>query len=234
MTNDTRKDDTEQANTASRSGGGRQGDRRKGDRRGVERRAPPPVWRRPWALVAYGVLGTLLLVLLVNRSGGETEEPLRQAGTEIRTTPARTPVQARDPAAAAAPVQDARSAADFERLVAEGDAAVGQRIRVNLYCESIRTISLRSVEEMESGIAALADASNRVPGAECKWGERTDTSREDFLLLVPPDRAEVFANTPTVQDGFVRRKQVEAEVEWLGRSDALHLRTAGVLVTMLR
>jgi hypothetical protein len=192
------------------------------------------VWRRPWALVGYGVVGTLLLVLLVSRTGDGTEEPLPQAGTEVRTAPARAPVQEPDAAIAAAPVQDARSAADFERLVAEGDAAVGQRIRVNLYCESIRSILLRPVEQLESGVAALADASSRVPGAECKWGERTDTSREDFLLLVPPDRAEAFANAPAVQDGFVRRKQVEAEVEWLGRSDALHLRTAGVLVTMLR
>ena len=34
--------------------------------------------------------------------------------------------------------------------------------------------------------------------------------------------------SPVVQDNFVERRRVTAEVEWVGRSEALALRTAGV------
>lgn len=225
-------ENTETGQAEPRAGDRRQGDRRKADRRREDRRALPPWWRRPWALVGYGVVGTLLVVLLLNGRGDQPQQ--LAVADEIRTTPATPAAQARDPAVAAAPAQAAYRAADFERLLAEGETAVGQRVLVELFCSSITQVSLRSVERVESSVAALADINNRVPAAECKWGQRQhDVSREDFLLLVPPELAEAFASAPVVQDGFVSRRHVRAEIEWLGRSDALHLRTGGVLQRLI-
>jgi hypothetical protein len=57
--------------------------------------------------------------------------------------------------------------------------------------------------------------------------------REDLLLLVPPARAEEFAAAPVVTDNFVQRRRVVAEVEWVGRSETLALRTAAVFQRMV-
>jgi hypothetical protein len=85
----------------------------------------------------------------------------------------------------------------------------------------------------EAAVAALA-ANGRVPAAECKWGSANDPRREDFVLLVPPDLADRFASTPVVTDQFQRRRRISAEVEWLGRSEALALRPAGVFRGLAR
>jgi hypothetical protein len=213
-----------------RAGDRRGKDRRKADRRVDERRLPPPIWRRPWALVLYGVLGTLLLVMLVNRSRPVEQVPI--AEDEVTSTPP-PPVAATEVPATTTPggtAEPARRMADHERLMAEGEAAKGRLVRVELFCSSINQVSLRSVERIESSIAELADTGGRVPAAECKWGPvRGAEPRADVLLLVPPGLAETFAAAPSVEDGFVRRRRIERDVEWVGRSEALALRTVVVM-----
>lgn len=199
-------------------------DRRSDDRRRLERRTPPPPWRRPWAFVGYGVVAALAVVLIFRTVGSSPE---RGDPMEVSTTMAPPRMAGNAPPAAAAPVIDAYTVGEFERLLAEGEAVEGQRVRVVLFCESTRAIALMDVDEVNRSVVALADARRRVPGAECKWSG--DAGAPDFLLLVPPDLAERFAETPRVRQGFITRRRVAAEVEWLGRPAALALRTAGVL-----
>lgn len=202
----------------------RGGDRRGGDRRSDERRAPPPLWRRPWAFVTYGIVASLLVVLVM-RSFRSTPE----AGADLEVSTTLGPPRVADgaPPAAAAPMIDGYTVGDFERLLAEGEAAEGQRVRTVVFCEPTRVISLRDSDEVNRSVAELADARRRVPAAECKWSG--DAAAPDFLLLVPPALAERFADSPVVRQGFVERRRVQAEVEWLGRPEALSLRTAAVL-----
>lgn len=190
-----------------------------------DRRFPVPLWRRPWALVAYGVLGALLLVLLFNLGGEEEEAPAAQLDV---TTAAAPPVvdPAAPPAAGAAP-RDAFGVGDYERLLAEGDAARGQLVRTLLYCQGTTQVALRDVDRVSRSVAGLADAQRRVPAAECRWS--ADENAPEFLLLVPPALASRFAAMPEVEQGFIRRRRVPAELEWVGTSEALALRTAGVL-----
>lgn len=213
---------------AEQSGEGteRGGDRRRNDRRRTDRRTPAPVWRRPWAYVAYGVLGALLLVLIF---GGD-DEPASDADTgEVVTAPARPGVVATPQRAAAAPVRDAFGAAGFARLVSEGQAAVGQRVRTELFCGPIDPLSLQDIDRVNSSIAAVTDAEGRVPATECEWGGAGQAARENFWLIVPPAVAEAFAGAPVVTRNFVQRRRLVAEVEWIGRSEALALRMTGVL-----
>jgi len=217
------------ATETERADAPRAGDRRGRDRRRSDRRVPLPWWRRPPALVAYGVLGTLVILLLVNRSrppqipaGGPDEITTAAPGASVAPP---TDMDARNGVAI-----DARRMADHERLMAEGEDAKGRLVRVDLYCSSISSMSLRTVDRVERPIGDLADAANRVPAAECKWGPPQEaTSRADVLLLIPPDLAESFANAPMVDDGFVPRRRIAGTAEWIGRSDALALRTALVL-----
>lgn len=205
------------------------GDRRQNDRRRGDRRNPAPLWRRPWAYAAYGVLGALLVVLLLT-SLGDDEEGDAGAPLAIGTAVAPPSVDPASTPASAAPIREGFGVGEFERLLAEGEAAAGQRVRALLYCEPTSQISLRDVDEVARSVAALADAQRRVPAAECKWG--ADAGAPDFLLLVPPQLAERFAAAPEVQQGFIRRRRVPVVLEWLGRRDALALRTAGVLRTL--
>jgi hypothetical protein len=205
------------------------GDRRQADRRKQDRRAPLPLWRRPWALVLYGVLGTLVVLLFLNRS---RPPQVPAAAPEVVTaTPPAAPAERVGPTAVdfVAP-EDARRMADYERLMAEGTAALGRTVRVELYCSSITQVALRSIDQIEASVAELADAARRVPAAECKWGERrNDDARADVMLLVPPELAEAFAQAPVVDDAFVSRRRVIGVAEWVGRSEALALRPALVL-----
>jgi hypothetical protein len=216
----------------------REGDRRGTDRRGVERRrgdrrAPPPPWRRPWALVAYGVAGTLLAVFLVNAALGDGDDEVPKDETFVAAPPA-APVAAPAAPASAAP-QPALGTEDFERLSIEGDAARGRVVQAQLFCDAPAPVALASnADTVEAAVAALVDADRRVPGAVCKWGRRDDPRREDFLLLVPPALAAQFSSAPVVMDGYVRRRHLVAEVEWLGKSNALALRTAGVFRGLTR
>lgn len=228
MTDQPQGQDTQGPETTTvRAGDNRGGDRRAQDRRRTDRRAPLPAWRRPWAYVAYGLLGGLAVVLLLTRVGGE-EEPVT-AG--IETTTALPAVDTVGQPAARAPLQDAYTVGDFERLLAEGAGAAGQRVRTTLYCGAISSVSLNAAAPISPSVAALADAGGRVPGAECRWGQ--DQNAPNFFLLVPASLAERFAAAREVETGFVRRRRVQAEVEWIGRSQALALRNAGVLRAIL-
>lgn len=208
----------------AKRGDRRDDDRRGGDRRASDRRLPVPAWRRPWAYAAYGVAGALLVVLLLTSLGGE-EESLETG--EVVTVKAPPPVDPNAPAAAGAPPQDAYSVGDFERLLAEGERSEGLRVRTELFCNEISPTALRDVEAVNRAVAALADANRRVPAAECRWGP--SATAPDFLLLVPSALAERFAAAPEVRQGFVSRRKVAVELEWVGRSEALALRNVGVL-----
>ena len=217
---------------AGRGGEARGGERRKADRRRSDRRAPVPWWRSQWALVGYGVAGTLLVVLLVSslRGGDDRPAPVPENGGEVVSAPApavtTTPAA---PPAPDAPPQDALSTADFERLVLEADASRGRVVRAQLYCDQPNPVSIvPDADTVDAAVAALLDQQRRVPAAECRWGRQDDPRREDFLLLVPPALAGQFASAPVVMDGYIRRRRLIALVEWVGESRALALRTAGV------
>jgi hypothetical protein len=188
-----------------------------------------PPWRRPWAYVGYGVGGALLLFIVLSL---ETDAGEEQSAPEVRTTTAGPAVDSTLPAGATGAVEDAYGAAGFERLVAEGEAAVGRRVRATMFCESINSVGLRTGGGITANrsVAETADAAGRVPAAECRWGE--EATAPDFLLIVPPAQAERFASAPEVEQSFVRRRRVQAQVEWIGRSEALALRNAAVLLAI--
>lgn len=206
--------------------GGRGGDRRQSDRRRVDRRAPLPPWRRPWAYVTYGVVGVLVVMLLFSLGGEPEAAP---PATAVETTMALPEVDTGAVAGAGVPVEDAHGTAGYEALLAEGGGAAGRRVWTTVYCEPIRSISLRTGgnTRIPPSVAEAADADGRVPAAECRWG--SEPSAPELLLVVPPPLAQRFASTPEVQQSFVLRREVPAEVEWVGRSDALALRIVAVL-----
>ncbi|MBW3570245.1 MAG: hypothetical protein KY467_03990 [Gemmatimonadetes bacterium] len=210
----------------------RAGDRRGNERRRVERRAPPPPWRRPWALVAYGVVGTLALVLLLNGMG--SDEPVAPDDETLveRTSDGATEVAPANPQATAAGPENAYGTAGFERLVVEGEAAVGKVVRTELFCAAPQSFTIVAGHRAPQSVASLIQE-GKVPAAVCKWGPSGEPRREDLLLLVPPERAEEFAAAPVVNDNFVERRRVVAEVEWVGRSETLALRTAAVFLRMV-
>ena len=207
----------------------RRGDRRTTDRRKTDRRAPVPPWRRPAALVGYGVLGTLLLITVVRALGDDDDDPSSvPGGGEVVAAPSPVPVTPSAPTQPAAP-ERALTTADFERLTIQGDAARGRRVVAQLYCEAPTPVAVQG-DTVESAVAVMMDTTGgpRVPAAVCKWGARDDPRRGDFLLLVPPELARQFSSAPVTMDGFIRRRRLIAEVEWIGKSRALALRTVGV------
>ena len=218
-------DRQENETPGSARGSDRRGrDRRHTDRRSGDRRTPPPPWRRPWAFVGYGVAAALVVVLAFQAFGGDDDQP----GDDLRLTTAPRPPPWTPPRPTAAPPPRTPTAwADYERLLSRGSAAAGRRVRTVLYCQATSRVASGLRRQRRPAVAALADQDRRVPAAECKWGGTPDAP--DFLLLVPPDLAERFAAAPEVSQGFVRRRRVPAEMEWLGRSEALALRKAGVL-----
>ncbi|HEX6373559.1 MAG TPA: hypothetical protein VF006_31830 [Longimicrobium sp.] len=205
----------------------RAGDRRGNERRRVERRAPPPPWRKPWALVAYGVIGTLALVMMLNGLGGDDEPAVSDDTMVEKPAEGGTQVAPANPQATAAGPEDAYGTAGFERLVVEGEAAVGKTVRTELFCAAPQNFTIVSGHRAPASVTSLIQA-GQVPAAVCKWGPSGEVRREDLLLLVPPARAEEFAAAPVVTDNFVQRRRVVAEVEWVGRSETLALRTAAV------
>lgn len=201
-------------------------ERRRNDRRQSDRRFPVPAWRKPWALVSYGVLSALAVVLLV---GALMDDDTQEQPGEVVTAPPPQPTVALPQAPAGGPIEGRRDA-DYDRLVLAGEEAAGRRVRTELFCDTPKPVTLREVDQLEAAIAALRDEAGEVRGADCKWGRGgTGSSRKEFLLLVPPQLATAFSNQPMVTDNFVQRRRVEGEVEWIGRSRALALRTAGVL-----
>jgi hypothetical protein len=216
-------------------------DRRGNDRRNVERRAPLPAWRRPWAYVAYGVLAGLVAVLVMGRMrAGEERPPSNDAPMVARgpgapqVAPApEAPSGGQAPTPPSGTTQEAFGAAGFERLVLEGPAAVGRTVKAELFCEQPSSYQVRTGVQAEAVVAALT-SNGRIPAAECKWGGANDPRREDFLLLVPPAMADDFAAAPVTSDEFQRRRRMVVNVEWVGRSEALALRTAGVFRGLAR
>jgi hypothetical protein len=208
-----------------RQGDNRGGDRRANDRRRLERRTPPPPWRRPAAYAAYGAVGVLALVLVLRGCGGDETPtptgPIAPAPPAIATTPV-PPHRG--------PVEQALRTADFERLTLEGERARGRIVQAQLYCDTPTPVALStSSDTVEAAIAPLVDrATSRVPGATCLWGALDDARREEFLLLVPPDLAQQFTSEPVTLDGYIRRRKVIANVEWIGKSRALALQTVGI------
>ena len=180
------------------------------------------------ALVAYGVAGTLALVLLLGGLGGD-DEPVAPAGEQLEERPAEgtTKVAPTDPQVAAAGPEDAYGTAGFERLVVEGEAAIGKTVRTELFCAAPQNFTIVTGHRAPASVTTLIQA-GEVPAAVCKWGPSGEVRREDLLLLIPPALADEFAAAPEVTDNFVQRRRVVAEVEWVGRSETLALRTAGV------
>jgi hypothetical protein len=206
----------------------RAGDRRGNDRRRVERRAPPPPWRQPWALVLYGVVGAFALVMLWNGITRDDDTPAARDETLVeKQAEGGTAVAAENPAATAGGTEDAFGSAGFERLVVQGEGAVGKLVRTELYCEAPQNFTVIQGHTAPRSVASLIQE-GRVPAARCRWGAPAEPRREEFLLIVPPAMAEQFSTAPVVQDNFVERRRVRAELEWVGRSQTLALRTAGV------
>jgi hypothetical protein len=165
-------------------------------------------------------------VLLI---GALTSDDADEQPGEVVTARAPEPAVALPPAAASAPIEGPRDA-DYDRLVIAGEEAAGRRVRTELFCDTPRPVTLQEVDQLEAAIATLRDQAGEVRGADCKWGRGgTGSSRKEFLLLVPPEQATAFASQPMVTDNFVQRRRVQGEVEWIGRSRALALRTTGVL-----
>ena len=212
--------------TSGTPGGDRRDDeRRAAERRGASRRTPPPPWRRPWAYVGYGIAGALLVVVLM-RTFDDDDEPEISA-EDLGTAAVAPAVDSTLSPAASTPPREAMGTGEYERLLAQGEAAVGQRVVTLLFCEQVNSIGMKKEAIVTPSVAALADANGRVAGAECKWGDSPDA--QDVLLLVPAGLAPRFAAAPEVQQGFIRRRRVRAELEWIGRSEALDLRNVGVL-----
>jgi len=211
----------------------RAGDRRGNERRRLERRAPAPLWRRWWALVGYGMLGALALVMLLGGLGGD--DPVDEARDETlveKPAAGGTAVAPANPNASAAGPEDAYGTAGFERLVVEGEAAVGKVVRAELFCEAPQNFTIIAGHTAPRSVASLIQ-DGKVPGSVCKWGRAGEPRREDLLLLIPPAMAQQVATAPVVTDAFVERRRVVAEVEWVGRSETLALRTAAVFRGMV-
>jgi hypothetical protein len=213
--------------SASREGDRRGVERRRSDRRAKERRTPLPPWRRPWALVSYGVVGALVLVLVWNRA--TREPPVIEEEPIVMEARADSPAIIVDPAPPAGGVEDARGPEGFERLMVGGEAAHGRIVRAELFCNAPTHFTIIQGHPVPRSVAGMIQ-DGRVPAAECKWGERSaGQSRPDLLLLIPPDLADAFASSPIVNDNYVERRRLVAELEWIGRTETLALRTAGLM-----
>jgi hypothetical protein len=201
------------------------------DRRAVDRRSPAgrsagPSRVNRWLYAVAAVLGLAVVVLLLRGGGADTPERDLQPEELGRASP--MPVADTLPPPGGDLPTTVAATGDYERLVAEGEGAAGRRVVVQLYCEAVTSVSLRVEVQVSASVAALADAAGRVPAARCRWGRPGEGP--DFLLLVPPELATEFGNAPLIEESFVRRKSIRGEIEWIGRSDALALRTAGVLL----
>lgn len=177
--------------------------------------------------MAYGVTGAFVVILLLSMGDEEAQEP--GAATPVGTRVALPAVDSSAIGRGTGSIRDAHGTVGFEALLAEGETATGQQVRTTLYCEPIRSIALRRSAEVtvHASIAEHAGSAGRVPAAECHWG--SEVSAPEVLLIVPPALAQQFASMEEVEQSFVLRREVPAVVEWVGRSDALALRTVAVL-----
>ena len=213
---------------APRAGDRRADDRRNRDRRRNDRRVPLPWWRKPPALVGYGVVGALILVAIFHPFGGD-DKPA--ADRPLVSTPA-APIAESKPVAVSHQAEAAYTTGDFERLIIEGQGAVGKLVNAELFCAAPSRMSVRMDVPVEEPIAPLVQDAH-VSAAECRWGRTADERREEFVLVVPPAQAKAYASAPETTEDFVQRRHLYAQVEWVGRSRALALRSAGVLREVL-
>lgn len=215
-----------------RDGERRGDDRRSTDRRARERRLPPPPWRRPWALVAYGVVGALATVAFWNLASGPGGAPAVEEEPVVLGTD--SPAVVVEPAVPADAAEDGFGPQGYERLMVGGEGAVGRRVRTQLFCGSVNNFTIIQGHPVPRAVAGLIQE-GRIPAAECKWGRPSDgQSRPDFLLVIPPELADDFASAPVVTDNYVERRHLVAEVEWVGRSETLALRIGGVMRARVR
>ncbi|MDB4948206.1 MAG: hypothetical protein JWM27_855 [Gemmatimonadetes bacterium] len=214
----------------SRRGDRRDDDRRSRDRRRTDRRTPVPAWRKPWALVAYGVVGALALMWIGKLAFSDDARPPDGRLVSGHSAPI---AEAKPVAAPTGAVESAYGTGDYERLIILGQAAVGKKVRAELFCGAPARVSVRRDIPVEAPIAPLVDAEGHVAGSECRWGRAGDERRDDFVLIVPPALAARFAAAPVTTDDFVQRRHLFAELVWVGRSQALDLRTGGVLNAVL-
>jgi hypothetical protein len=151
--------------------------------------------------------------------------PPRLAAASASPTP-------RDTAQAGASVmiREGRSVAEYEILLAEGEKAVGAIVRTELVCQPITQMTLRVTQTPNPALERVADGEHRVAAAECRWSDGGRTA--EFFLVIPPGLAQAFTAIPEKEMNFVPRRKVAVQVEWLGRSEALSLRTAGVLLAI--
>lgn len=163
-----------------------------------------------------------MLVMLLRGLGREDDGP---PAVVIEQPRERSDIV--DSTVVVAPTRDAFTIGEYERLLAEGESAVGQVVLAELFCGPVTPIAMRPVEDRSPALTVLADDEQRVAGAECRW-TRTDRSAR-FLLIIPPHLSEEFAQMPEEEINFIQERVVPANVEWLGRSDDLSLRIAGVL-----
>jgi len=172
-------------------------------------------------------VGALALVMLLNGLGGDDPEPVRDETLVEKQADGVTGVDPANPTVAAAGPEDAYGAAGFERLVVQGEGAVGKIVRAEVYCEASQNFTVIQGHTAPRSVASLIQE-GRVPAARCRWGAPSEPRREEFVLIIPPPLAEEFATAAVVKDGFVERRRLFAEMEWVGRSETLALRTAGV------
>ena len=173
------------------------------------------------AYVAYGILAALVLVI-VGRGLARDEEP-----SVVAIQPPEERLEVADSTVTVTPTRDAFTLGDYEWLMAEGQSVMGEVVRAELFCGSVSSIAMRSVDVPNPALMVLADAERRVAGAECRW-TRTDRSAQ-ILLIIPPHLSQEFARMPEEEINFIRQRVVPADVEWLGRSNDLSLRVAGIL-----
>ena len=131
------------------------------------------------ALVVGGVVGAIVLMFFVRGRGQD-----RGAVTGgLETTTALPAVDTTGLPAARAPVQEANSVGDYERLLAQGERVAGQRVHTVLYCGPMRSVTLTSGDTISPPIAKLADPRGQVPGAECKWGSGADAPELEMAAV---------------------------------------------------
>src|SRR5690606_30362269 len=112
-------------------------------------------------------------------------------------------------AAPPAPTREAFSAAEYEALLAEGDAAVGAVVRTELFCGPLTQVTVREGVAMHPTIRAMVDAEGRVAATDCRWSRESLSS--DLSLVVPPELTSDFANAPTVEISFVTRRRIRGD-----------------------
>lgn len=206
-------------------------DRRRRDRRRTGRRqSERPWWRnRRGAIILGGLaLAGVVLLSLENRQWDPTSVPSVDPDTLSPTVHYEEGTAERLDRARVDSIRHALAGAGFEELIAAGVTASGVVTEAPLVCDSVRRIRLLDDEEPYPTLVAMAD-SGRVPAAECRWVSPGETQPAPFLLLIPAGLVSAFDSIPETAVGFVPRRRLRAEIEWIGTRRAIALRAGGIL-----